>query len=41
MLETVITMLMSLGMLVMILMIYYVFKESGARILDLAASEYP
>lgn len=41
MLETVITMLMSLGMLVMILMIYYIFKESGARILDLAASEYP
>ena len=41
MMEYIVTMLMSLGLLVMVLLLYYVFKEFGGRIVDLASSEYP
>jgi predicted RND superfamily exporter protein len=41
MLEYVVTFLMCIGVLVMVLLLYYVFKEFGGRVIDLAASEYP
>jgi len=41
MLEYLMVVVVSFGVIIITALLYYVFKEHGGRILDLAASEYP
>lgn len=41
MLEYIVVFGMSMGILILLGMFFYVFKEQGGRVLELIASEYP
>lgn len=41
MLEYLMVIVVSFGLIIMTALLYHVFREHGGRILDLAASEYP